>query len=189
MVHVHEISHLTGQFALAMPGIGDPRFERSVIAICAHDQGGAFGICLHASVDDLTVPALMRQLDIDPKATPNMPVLIGGPVEAERGFILHSSDYSGQDTRHIANRWAVTGTRDVLEAIADGKGPRHWLAALGYAGWESGQLEAELAVNGWFTTPATTALLWETPVGDRWRAGFASAGVDVAQLSASIGRA
>lgn len=186
---MQEASHLTGQFALAMPGIGDPRFERSVIAICAHDQGGAFGLCLHAEIDDLTVPALMRQLDIDPLGTPDVPVLVGGPVEPERGFILHSPDYSGQDTRHVANRWALTGTRDVLEAIAAGQGPRHWLATLGYAGWEGGQLEAELGLNGWFTTPATTALLWETPASGRWRAGFAAAGVDVGLLSGAIGRA
>lgn len=186
---VQETSHLAGQFILAMPGIGDSRFDHSVIAICAHDDGGAFGLCLHAGMGDLTVPALMRQLDIDPGNTPEMPVLAGGPVERERGFILHSSDYNGQDTRHVANRWAITGTRDILEDIAAGRGPKHWVAALGYAGWEGGQLEAELAVNGWFTTAATSALLWETAPADRWRVGFAASGINVGMLSTAAGRA
>lgn len=186
---MYKTSYLAGQFLLAMPGIGDIRFERSVIALCAHDPGGAFGICVNMALADLTVPDLMRQLDIDPGKTPDIPVLIGGPVEPQRGFILHSPDYSGQDTRQVAGRWGLTGTRDVLEAIAQGQGPAHWLAALGYAGWEDGQLDAELSLNGWFTTPATTALLWETPAEDRWRAGFAAEGIDVTILSATAGRA
>lgn len=181
--------YLTGQFLLAMPGIGDPRFERSVIAMCVHDPAGAFGLCLHLPMDDLTVPALMRQLDIDPGPTPEIPVMMGGPVEAERGFVLHSTDWAGQDTRHVAGRWALTGTRDVLAAIAAEKGPRRWICALGYAGWGEGQLEHELSRHGWFTTPATVGLLWETPHGERWRDGFATAGVDVALLATGAGRA
>lgn len=184
-----QTSCLAGQFLLAMPGLGDPRFERSVIAMCAHDHGGAFGICTHAELEGLCVPDLMRQLDIDPQATPPRPLLRGGPVETQRGFVLHSPDYRGQDTVHVSGRWALTGTRDVLEAIAAGAGPAQWLAALGYAGWDSGQLEAELAAGGWFPTPATTGLLWETPPADRWRAGFAAAGVDVRMISTRSGRA
>jgi putative transcriptional regulator len=186
---VNQAPYLVGQFLLAMPGIGDPRFERSVIAMCAHDPGGAFGLCLHLPMDDISVPELMEQLEIDPGDTPALPVLMGGPVEPNRGFVLHSPDYGGQDTRHVAGRWALTGTRDVLVAIAEGRGPRQWVAALGYAGWGDGQLEAELAQNGWFTTPATEGLIWDTPPSDRWRGGFASAGVDVRLLSANAGRA
>lgn len=181
--------YLSGQFLLAMPGMGDPRFERSVIAMCTHDNAGAFGLCLHLPMDDISVPGLMRQLDIDPGELPETPVLMGGPVEPQRGFVLHSPDFAGLDTRHVAGRWAVTGTRDVLEAIAQGKGPRQWLVMLGYSGWGEGQLEMELAHNGWFTTPATEALIWSTPPAERWKAGFASAGVDVALLSADAGRA
>lgn len=186
---VNQAPYLSGQFLLAMPGIGDPRFERSVIAMCSHDPGGAFGLCLHLPMDDLTVPELMQQLDIDPGDTPARRVLMGGPVEPQRGFVLHSPDYGGQDTRHVAGRWAVTGTRDVLAAIAEGVGPKLWVAMLGYAGWGGGQLEEELAHNGWFSTPATEALIWDTQAADRWREGFASAGVDVALLSAEAGRA
>lgn len=181
--------YLSGQFLLAMPGIGDPRFERSVIAMCGHDPASAFGICLHLPMDDLTVPELMEQLDIDPGDTPALAVLVGGPVEPNRGFVLHSPDYGGQDTRHVAGRWALTGTRDVLVAIAEGRGPRHWVAALGYAGWGDGQLEMELAHNGWFSCLGTEGLIWDTDAAERWKAGFASAGVDVSLLSADAGRA
>lgn len=180
---------IVGQFLLAMPGIGDPRFERSVIAVCAHDPGGAMGLCLNADLDDISVPDLMRSLDIDPRTTPERPVLMGGPVEPNRGFVLHSPDWGGQDTRHVAGRWALTGTRDVLAAIAEGRGPRHWVAALGYAGWGPEQLDRELAQHGWFTTPGTDALLWETEAELRWARAFRSAGIEPALLSAAAGRA
>ncbi len=186
---MNQACYLSGQFLLAMPGIGDPRFDRSVIAICAHDPAGAFGLCLQSEITELTVPQLMRQLDIDPGDTPEIAVLAGGPVEPQRGFVLHSSDWGGQDTRHVAGRWAFTGTRDVLAAIAEGKGPKHWISCLGYAGWGEGQLEEELLQNGWFTTPATTSLLWDTPAAVRWKAAFAGSGIDVGQLSAATGRA
>lgn len=180
---------LAGQFLLAMPGIGDPRFERSVIAICAHDPAGAFGICLHEPADGLTVPELMRQLDIDPGPTPATPVLLGGPVETDRGFILHSPDWRGDDTRHVAGRWAVTGTRDVLAAIAQEQGPRKWVAAVGYAGWGPGQLDGELELHGWFATPATMSLIWDIERESRWRQGFADAGIDASLLSPDAGNA
>lgn len=182
-------TYLPGQFLLAMPGIGDPRFECSVVALCAHDPGGAMGLCLHAALDDLTVPELMRQLDIEPGDTPALPVLMGGPVDPQRGFVLHSPDWGGQDTRHVAGRWALTGSRDVLAAIARGRGPRHWVAALGYAGWSNGQLETELAMNGWMTTAATEALIWETEADMRWLEGFRAAGIDPRLLSGQMGRA
>ncbi|MGQ5702391.1 YqgE/AlgH family protein [Sandaracinobacteroides sp. A072] len=186
---MQSIPYLSGQFLLAMPGIGDPRFERSVVAMCAHDPAGALGLCLHLPMDDISVPELMRQLEIDPGDTPEIPVMMGGPVEPQRGFVLHTPDWAGQDTRHVSGRWALTGTRDVLEAIARGRGPRRWMAALGYAGWGEGQLEEELAHNGWFTTPATIDLLWETPPAERWKRGYAIAGVDVSLLSGEAGRA
>lgn len=172
-----------------MPGIGDPRFEHAVIALCAHERAGALGVCLHLEMDDISVPELMRQLDIDPGQTPERPVLMGGPVEPQRGFILHSPDWTGQDTRQVAGRWALTGTRDVLEAIARNEGPRRWLAALGYAGWGEGQLEAELAHSGWHSTHGSTDLIWDTPAQRRWRAGFSAEGIDVRLLSGTSGHA
>ncbi|WP_448585043.1 YqgE/AlgH family protein [Thermaurantiacus sp.] len=184
-----EAPYLSGQFLLAMPGIGDPRFERSVIALCAHDPAGAFGICLHEEIEGLTVPDLMRQLDVDPRGLEPRPVLLGGPVEPQRGFVLHSPDYAGQDTRFVAGRWAITGTRDVLEAIAKAQGPSRWVVALGYAGWGEGQLDRELCEIGWFSTPGSTALIFETEAAERWRRGFRDAGVDIAMLAADAGRA
>jgi putative transcriptional regulator len=186
---VDDTPYLSGQFLLAMPGIGDLRFERSVIAMCVHDPAGAMGICLHAPMDDVSVPDLMRQLEIEPGDTPDVPVLMGGPVEPNRGFVLHSPDWGGQDTRHVAGRWALTGTRDVLEAIAAGRGPRHWVAALGYAGWGEGQIERELSQHGWFPTPATVGLIWETEAVCRWTKGYRDAGVDASLLSSQAGRA
>ncbi|MCS6987393.1 MAG: YqgE/AlgH family protein [Sphingomonadaceae bacterium] len=181
--------YLSGQFLLAMPGMPDPRFARSVVAMCAHDAGGAFGLCLHAEIEGLTVPDLMRQLDVDPGETPPVPVLAGGPVEPNRGFVLHTPDFAGQDTRFVAGRWALTATRDVLEAIARGRGPRHWVVALGYAGWGEGQLEQELSMPGWFTCPGSLDLIFATPTAERWQRAFREAGVDVAMLSAGAGRA
>lgn len=180
---------LPGQFLLAMPGMGDPRFERSVIAMCVHDEQGALGICLHQPIPDLGTRDLMRQMDIEPAETPDSPVLFGGPVDMERGFVLHSTDWAGQDTRHVAGRWALTSTRDILQAIAQGRGPKSWVVALGYAGWSAGQLEAELTVNGWFTTQATEALIWRTEAETRWTSGYRLSGIDPAQLSAESGRA
>ena len=181
--------YLCGQFLLAMPGIGDPRFERSVIAMCAHDADGAFGVCLHEPVDELTVPELMRQLDIEPGQTPAREVMAGGPVEPGRGFVLHSADWAGQDTRHVAGRWALTSTRDVLVAISEGRGPAHWTVVLGYAGWSGGQLEGELRQHGWFSTDGTEALLWETAPALRWKQGFAGAGINPALLAEAAGHA
>lgn len=184
-----EPPYLAGQFLLAMPGIGDPRFERSVIAMCAHDAGGAFGLCLHAELDEISLHGLMEQLEIAPGAAPDAPILAGGPVEPQRGFVLHSPDYAGQDTRFVAGRWAITGTRDVLAAIADGRGPRQWVAALGYAGWGEGQLEDELRRHGWFSCPGSLALIFETPAAERWARAFREAGVDPSMLVADAGRA
>lgn len=180
---------LSGQFLLAMPGIGDPRFERSVIAICAHDEEGALGICLHLPLPDLTVPDLMRQLAIDPGDTPDLPVLMGGPVEPDRGFVLHTPDWGGEDTRHVASRFALTGTRDVLAAIAAGHGPRAFVSVLGYAGWGPGQLDDELARHGWFSTDGSDDLVWRTMADKRWEQGFRLAGIDPAMLSVAAGRA
>lgn len=172
-----------------MPGIGDPRFAHSVIAMCAHDGEGAFGLCLQKTVDDIRVPDLMRQMGIDPGATPRRPVMAGGPVEPGRGFVLHSPDWSGQDTRYVAGRWALTGTRDVLAAIARDKGPSRWMMALGYAGWASQQLEDELGCHGWFSTLGTDAILWDTPPDLRWKRAFATAGINTAMLVADAGNA
>jgi putative transcriptional regulator len=182
-------SFLTGQFLLAMPGIGDPRFERAVIAMCAHDSDGALGIGLGTLADSLSFHDVLRQLDIDPGVAEDRPVHLGGPVEPRRGFVLHSRDWGGGDTIDVAGRWALSGTIDVLRAIAGGTGPQRWLAALGYAGWGAGQLDGEMRRHGWFNVAGDEALLFETDADDRWESGFEGAGIDPRLLASSTGNA
>lgn len=180
---------LTGQLLLAMPGIGDPRFERAVIALCAHDENGALGIGVGRIVPRLGLHGLLAQLEIDPGVAPDVPVHLGGPVEPQRGFVLHGFDWGGSDTLQVSDRWALTGTLDVLRALAEGKGPSRFLVALGYAGWGEGQLDAEMMRPGWFATPGSDALLFDTPVDERWSSAFAGAGVDTRLLTAATGHA
>ncbi|MET0310331.1 MAG: YqgE/AlgH family protein [Sphingomonas sp.] len=180
---------LTGQFLLAMPGIGDPRFERAVIAMCAHDEEGALGIGIGETIDGLGLHDLLEQFEIDPGEAPDAAVHFGGPVEPRRGFVIHSPDWGGQDTIDVGGRWALSGTIDVLKAIAEGKGPSNWLVALGYAGWGEGQLDAEMTRHGWFNTEGDTGLLYDIDAEDRWVSGFAGAGIDPRLLANSTGRA
>ena len=180
---------LSGQFLLAMPGIGDPRFERAVIAMCVHDEEGALGIGLGRIVPRITFHDLLKQLDIEPGVAPDVAIHLGGPVEPQRGFILHSLDWGGQGSVDVAGRWALSATLDILRAIAEGRGPTRWIAALGYAGWGSGQLEQEMCGNGWFTTPGGDELLYDCDVNSRWATAFKSAGIDTRLLTSSFGTA
>jgi len=180
---------LVGQLLLSMPGIGDPRFERAVIAICVHDDDGAFGLIVNQPRTGLRVSELMTQLDVDPGVTPDTPVHAGGPVEPGRGFVIHSTDWAGQSTIDVAGRFALTSTLDVLKAIAEGKGPSKWRSALGYTGWAAGQLDEELTRHGWHACPYDEALLFDTPANKQWPRAFALSGINIGQLSASAGRA
>ncbi len=182
-------TYLTGQFLLAMPGIGDPRFERAVIAICAHDANGAIGIGVGATIAGLGLHEVLTQVGIEPGMAPNAPVHFGGPVETRRGFVLHTSDWGGQDTISVAGRWALSGTLDALRAIAEGRGPSRWLVALGYAGWGEGQLDEEMTRHGWFNVPGDLALLYDTEASERWRKGFAEAGINPSLLASTTGTA
>lgn len=183
--------YLSGQFLLAMPGIGDPRFERAIIAMCAHDADGALGIGIGTTIEGLRLHELLRQFDIDPGDAPDAPVHQGGPVEPRRGFVLHTLDWGGQDTINVDGRWALSGTVDVLRAIAQGTGPRGWLVALGYAGWGEGQLETEMTRHGWFNLPGEADLLFDADAdaADRWARSFARAGIDPRLLSSATGTA
>ncbi|TFI56433.1 hypothetical protein E2493_20225 [Sphingomonas parva] len=180
---------LTGQLLLAMPGIGDPRFERAVIAMCVHDENGALGIGLGRIVPRISFHGLLKQLDIEPGVAPDVAIHLGGPVEPQRGFILHSLDWGGQESIQVGDRWALSATLDILRAIAEGKGPTRWLAALGYAGWGAGQLEQELCGNGWFACEGSDRLLYDSDVDTRWTEGFLSAGIDPRLLTADFGTA
>ena len=181
--------YLSGQFLLAMPGMYDPRFAHAVIAMCAHDAEGAVGIGVGQVHDGLGLHDLLGQFGIDPGACENAPVHIGGPVEPRRGFVIHSLDWGGQDTTDVAGRWALSGTVDVLRAIAGGTGPRRWLVALGYAGWGAGQLDDELTSPGWLNVRGEDALLWETAAEERWRQAFAMQGIDPRLLASGAGTA
>lgn len=189
---MHSPPFLSGQLLLAMPGIGDPRFERAVIAMCVHDQKGALGIGLGQRHEDMRVVDIMRQLGLDPGETPrDSAVHVGGPVEPERGFVLHSPEYAGDGTLHVGDVWALSASLAVLKDIARGRGPRRWAMALGYAGWGEGQLDAEMRRHGWMTIDGggVDAILYETPVDQRWPRAFAGLGVDVSHLSGVAGRA
>lgn len=186
-------SFLSGRLLLAMPGMADPRFERAVIAMCAHDENGAVGVGVGHKRSGLTFRQLLRQLDIDPGEAPDCAVHHGGPVEPGRGFVLHSSDWGGQDTLHVNDEqeelFAMTGTIDVLRAIAEGRGPKQWIVALGYAGWGEGQLDEEMTRHGWFAARGDSNILFDTPTDERWGASFKAEGIDPRLLASETGAA
>jgi putative transcriptional regulator len=184
---------LSGKLLLAMPGMADPRFERAVIALCVHDENGAVGVGIGHKRAGITFRGLLKQLDIDPGEAPDCAVHHGGPVEPGRGFVLHSNDWGGQDTLHVNGEhgelFAMTGTIDVLRAIAEGRGPKQWIVALGYAGWGEGQLDDEMTRHGWFASQGDPIILFDTPTDERWAASFKSAGIDPRLLANETGAA
>jgi len=182
---------LTGKLLIAMPDMGDPRFDRSVIYMCAHSDEGAMGLILNKPTGDVWMSDLFEQLEIETgAATPRRMVHFGGPVETGRGFVLHSDDYlSSIASLEVAPGIAMTATLDVLEDIAAGQGPRQFRMMLGYAGWGPSQLEGEIAQNGWLTCDATDALVFGTAPDALWQAALRTLGVDALTLSASAGRA
>lgn len=183
------VRYLTGQFLLATPGMADPRFRQAVIAICAHDAKGAVGVGIGATIAGLGLHAVLQQFEIAPGDAPDAPIHLGGPVEARRGFVLHSRDWGGQDTIDVAGRWALSGTVDVLRAIAAGTGPKRWIVALGYAGWGAGQLDGELKGPGWINLPGDPQVIFDCAAADRWARAYEGAGVDPRLLASGAGRA
>ena len=190
---VEQPNFLSCKLLLAMPGMADPRCERAVIAMCVHDENGAIGIGIGHKRAGITFRGLLRQLDIEPGQAPDCAVHHGGPVEPGRGFVLHSTDWGGQDTLHVVGEkrelFAMTGTIDVLRAIAEGRGPNSWIVALGYAGWGEGQLDQEMTRHGWFAAGADTKILFDTPTNERWGAAFNAAGIDPRLLASETGAA
>ena len=186
-----EGAFLTGQMLIAMPGIGDPRFERSLILVCAHDQEHAMGVALNQPVEGLTVPDLLERLEVPAHDDlPKTPVLLGGPVEMERGFVLHTDDYGAQHSLKVGGGVTLTTTREVLEAMGRGdEHPRRAIFALGYAGWGPGQLEQEIRNNVWLTVEADEALVFDDHHATKWSRALAKLGIDPKFLSAEAGRA
>ena len=182
---------LTGKFLVAMPGMGDPRFERSVILVCAHSDEGAMGIIVNKPVEEVTFAGLLEHLNI-PRAPEGRDIAVhfGGPVERGRGFVLHSRDYrGGAATMKIEGGFGMTATLDVLEALARGEGPHRALLALGYSGWGPGQLEGEIARNDWLIGDASDGLIFGAEPARKWALALAGMGVDAMALSPSGGRA
>lgn len=182
---------LVGQLLIASPGMGDPRFAGSVVYLCAHSAEGAMGLIINKPMPQVSFSMLIAQLDIsaEPGAGPAK-VHFGGPVEGARGFLLHSPDYrSPEGTLVVDDRFAMTATVDVLEALAKARGPRRALLALGYAGWAPMQLEAEIGLNGWLTCPADPDLVFSENDASKWERALKTIGVDALALSATAGRA
>jgi putative transcriptional regulator len=180
---------LAGQMLLAFPGIGDPRFERSVIAMCQHDAKGALGIGIGGLRREVSLHDVYDELDIDPGEAPDAPVHNGGPVEPGRGFFLHTPDWSGDATLPVGDLYALTISFDLLSALAEGTGPAHWLFALGYAGWGAGQLDGELLRHGWQACAPRAEILFDTPADRRWSASWRAEGIDPALLASETGHA
>jgi len=191
-------SYLDGQLLIAMPVMGDPRFERSVIYMCAHSADGAMGIMVNRPAGSIDFPDLLVQLNIIskndeiklPDTAENMKVMRGGPVDTGRGFVLHSSDFFlANATLPIDDQICLTATVDILKAIANGSGPKHAILALGYAGWGPGQLENEIQGNGWLHCAADPELIFGTDVDEKYARALAKIGIDLGMLSNEAGHA
>ena len=182
---------LTGKLLIAMPGMGDPRFEHSVVYLCSHNDDGAMGLIVNKPAADVHLSDLLEQLSIGPEgAGRDTPVHYGGPVEGARGFVLHTpGEAPRQHSLVVDGDFAMTATLDILEDIAAGRGPGHALMMLGYSGWGPGQLEGEIAMNGWLTAEASADLVYALADTDKWGAALRSIGVEPLTLSASAGRA
>lgn len=190
-------SYLDGQCLIAMPGMRDERFQRSVVYLCAHSDEGAMGLIINKRARDIEFADLLVQLEIvDDRKSIRLPasrpvqVLRGGPVETGRGFVLHSADYFVESsTLPIDTGVCLTHTIDVLKAIAAGEGPDRAVLALGYAGWSAGQLESEIRANGWLHCPADQALLFDTAAETKYHRALSKLGIDPGLLSSAAGRA
>jgi putative transcriptional regulator len=182
---------LQGKLLIAMPGMGDPRFEKSVIFMCSHSEEGAMGIIVNKPIEQLRFREMVERLDLNLNdKTPDMPVLFGGPVENSRGFVLHSPDYKAEDaTLSVLTDVSLTATMEILRELAGGAGPAKALFALGYAGWGPGQIESEIRLNGWVHCDADGTIVFDTNLDGKWRNALLRLGIDVTLLSSQAGRA
>lgn len=184
-------TNLTGHLLIAMPDMGDPRFEHAVVYICAHSDEGTMGLIVNKPTPEIRFSDLLEQLSIDEgELGVDVRVHYGGPVETGRGFVLHTDDYaSGAGTMPVAEGAAMTATLDVLEDIATGAGPKRSMLCLGYSGWGPGQLEGEIMENGWLVAPANDDILFGRAAEHKWSAALKGMGVDPLMLSTSGGSA
>ncbi|WP_047046207.1 YqgE/AlgH family protein [Vibrio mexicanus] len=186
--------NLTNHFLVAMPGMQDPYFQRRVIYVCEHNDEGAMGLMINAPID-VTVGSMLKQVDVEP-AHPQLvtesldkPVLNGGPVSEDRGFILHQPKDRYESSLQMTDKISVTTSKDILSVLGTEAEPNSYLVALGYSGWEAGQLENELAENSWLTIEADPDVIFNTPITERWQKAVQMLGIDAAQLSNQAGHA
>ena len=183
-------SYLTGQLIVAMPSMQDPRFARTVIYLCAHNEDAAMGLVVNRLIGSITFPDLLEQLEIEHgQADENIRVHFGGPVESGRGFVLHSTDYEQEGTLKVGPDIALTATVDILRDMAQGQGPRRHMLALGYAGWGRGQLDAEIQSNSWLNVEPDEGLVFDMDLEGKWERAIAKLGVDFSMLSGDAGHA
>jgi len=185
-----DTANLTGQLLIAMPAMLDPNFHRTVTYICEHSDQGALGIVINRPMD-MAMGEVLAQLSLNnpEPSVASTPILQGGPVELQRGFVIHQSPKDWDSTVAVADNIFITTSQDILGAIADGTGPEHALLALGYAGWGAGQLEDELVANAWLSVEATPEIIFEAPFEERWQQAATLLGVDIATLSSEAGHA
>ncbi len=182
---------LAGHFLIAMPGMLDVNFSETLTLLCEHNAQGALGFVVNRPTE-LTLAELFEQqgVEFDPDSpVARQPLYAGGPVETERGFILHSPERRWEATMPVDEHFAITASRDIIEACARGEGPRHFLFLLGYAGWGPGQLEREMAENAWLSTPADPRIVFELPPAERWQAAARQMGIDLTLLNPDAGHA
>ncbi|MDG1736351.1 MAG: YqgE/AlgH family protein [Paracoccaceae bacterium] len=191
MPMLNEITDLTGKLLIAMPDMGDPRFEKSVILVCSHSSEGSMGLIVNKCADEVKFPELLDQLKVHTTGqVKDTPVHFGGPVETGRGFVLHSDDFDEDEaSMEIPGGYRVTATVGILEALAQGDGPSQSLMALGYAGWGPGQLEGELQNNGWLASEADSELVFSSDNDAKWNGALKNMGISAMHLSGSGGRA
>ncbi|MEO3472906.1 YqgE/AlgH family protein [Roseomonas sp. CAU 1739] len=183
-------TYLTGHLLIAMPGMQDPRFDHSVVCLCAHSADGAMGLVVNRPLAGLEFDDLLRQLEVAPLPPQRrIRMLDGGPVEHGRGFVLHSDDWSTDGSMPVMQGLTLTASVDILKAIAGGGGPKDCVLALGYAGWAPGQLEDEIQRNAWLNVPADGSLVFRDDTSHTWEAALAKLRVDPALLSGSAGHA
>lgn len=177
-----------------MPHMGDPRFHKAAILVCAHDEKGAMGIVINHALPGLEFGTLLEDLEIQsnihlPESLSKIPVMCGGPVEIARGFLVHSDDFKQNGTIEIDKGLNVTGTLDAIEAMTEGTLPDHLIFALGYAGWTEGQLEQEIKENAWMVAPATSNLIFDTQTDQLWDVAMSTIGINPNLLSEQTGQA
>lgn len=184
------MSSLQGQLLIAMPGMADPNFNETVTFICKHDDEGAIGIVINRP-SDMSLGDVCRQLsyEVNLGDEASQPIMNGGPVHPDRGFVLHQSDTEFDSTFDPDADIKVTVSQDILQSIARGDGPKPALVALGYAGWASGQLESEMAANAWLSVPTAVSILFDTPIEQRWQAAAGLIGIDIRQVTSYAGHA